>query len=315
MHISSIGTIGLALLQLAYAHCKITYVAGDLGGAEVALGLSHDNLSSTSDVTLFTDPSLPFGMTLGGVPITLQDELPKAMTLSRSSTLPQIQGGSTVSMMLYQIDNDGAGPMRCLLDASGTGEDFKPIEVTIDVPGVAGLSSTKDQEWPLEAAIPTGVECQGSIAELSRLCFVKCANPRGYGGVVVVQQSLERKSKLELRSDGRARKAGKERKQGNRAKTRDVVETDARARIEGKQGNKMVRGMDIVSPQMKTDVRPEGRPGDRLIPALGKVSARNEEDVRPQGKPGNKKSRDVTGSTEGRAVEIRKSMRLGRYWL
>ena len=91
-------------------------------------------------------------------------------------------------MTLHQINGDGAGPMKCSVDATGTGASFTAMTITTDVPGNNGKSGASDTDFPLVATLPADISCTGSVAGQDNLCFVKCQNPAGpFGGVVAVQ--------------------------------------------------------------------------------------------------------------------------------
>ena len=91
-------------------------------------------------------------------------------------------------MTLHQNNADGAGPMACSVDATGTGAKFQTMTITKNVPGNNGVSKANNEDFPLVATMPAGVACSGNVAGINNLCFVKCQNPRGpFGGVVAVQ--------------------------------------------------------------------------------------------------------------------------------
>jgi len=50
-------------------------------------------------------------------------------------TLPQVSAGGSLTMTLHQINADGAGPYKCMIDATGTGTNWTPITVTTNVAG------------------------------------------------------------------------------------------------------------------------------------------------------------------------------------
>lgn len=54
------------------------------------------------------------------------------------NTLPQVSTGGTVTMNLHQINGDGAGPMKCSVDATASGENFKDMTINTNVPGNNG---------------------------------------------------------------------------------------------------------------------------------------------------------------------------------
>ena len=91
-------------------------------------------------------------------------------------------------MNLHQINADGAGPMTCSVDTSGTGASFQAMQITTNVPGTNGLSNAANEDFPLVATMPADATCTGKVGGVSGVCFVKCQNPVGpFGGVVPVQ--------------------------------------------------------------------------------------------------------------------------------
>lgn len=207
MHFFAI-VLALGVAPLVAAHGKITSATGNLGGNGTALGIVAGSGNSESDVTVFqgtqaktfgetpgvSNPLPPSQMTYpnnrpqagNNNPAT---GVPAAIKVAGSTTLPQISAGGTVTMVYHQVNADGAGPIACSIDTSGTGADFQAMTVTTNVPGTAGISTAADEDFPLVAQVPAGVTCAGSVAGHSKLCFVKCQNPVGpFGGVVAVQQ-------------------------------------------------------------------------------------------------------------------------------
>ena len=67
-------------------------------------------------------------------------------------------------MTVHQVNGDGAGPYECMIDATGQGTNWQPIEVTQQVPGNNGRSNARATDIPLKAAIPAGMQCTGTVA-------------------------------------------------------------------------------------------------------------------------------------------------------
>jgi hypothetical protein len=60
------------------------------------------------------------------------------MANANSNQLPQISQGGEVRMTLHQVNSDGGGPYVCMIDATGTGQNWVAMEVTQQVPGEDG---------------------------------------------------------------------------------------------------------------------------------------------------------------------------------
>lgn len=92
-------------------------------------------------------------------------------------------------MTFHQINGDGAGPITCSVSADGTGAKFSAMKVTTNVPGTNGRSNAANKDFPLVASLPAGTTCTGTVGSSTNVCAVKCANPAGpFGSVVLVQQ-------------------------------------------------------------------------------------------------------------------------------
>lgn len=55
-------------------------------------------------------------------------------------TLPQVSQGGQLEMTLHQVNADGGGPYKCMIDSTGTGTQWQDIQVTQNVPGRAGIN-------------------------------------------------------------------------------------------------------------------------------------------------------------------------------
>lgn len=107
-------------------------------------------------------------------------------------TLPQVSAGGQITMTVHQVNGDGAGPYTCMMDASGAGTDWTPIQVAQNVPGNNGRSQARATDIPLVANIPAGTACTGTVAGQSNVCMVRCQNPARagpFGGCVPVQMA------------------------------------------------------------------------------------------------------------------------------
>ena len=97
-------------------------------------------------------------------------------------------------MTVHQVNSDGAGPYKCMIDATGAGTNWTPITVTQNLEGnERGRNrDTQMQDLPLTAEIPAGMTCTGTVAGQSNVCMVRCENPARagpFGGCVPVQMA------------------------------------------------------------------------------------------------------------------------------
>ncbi|KAF3189245.1 hypothetical protein TWF225_003000 [Orbilia oligospora] len=110
----------------------------------------------------------------------------------------KVTAGGWVNVTMSQQNTDGGGPYMCQLDETGTGENFKPLDIVgKDCAGRYGANLCKNQDWYVGAILPKDLNCKGTtIGEkktdvLEKICMLKCYNdaPNGpFGGCIPIQQ-------------------------------------------------------------------------------------------------------------------------------
>jgi len=108
------------------------------------------------------------------------------------SSLPQISTSSGVLNMVYhQINRDGAGPIACSVSADASGNLYKTMIITTNVPGINGKSNAENVDFPLVASMPASTKCTGIVGSITNACVVKCQNPVDpFGSSFIVQQKV-----------------------------------------------------------------------------------------------------------------------------
>lgn len=81
----------------------------------------------------------------GGKGGAAESGVAKAAGTGASSGLPTTADDGTITMTFHQVNQDGAGPLTAMIDATSAGTDpaaFKPAQVMQNVPGIGigGLS-------------------------------------------------------------------------------------------------------------------------------------------------------------------------------
>ncbi|EPS42504.1 hypothetical protein H072_3525 [Dactylellina haptotyla CBS 200.50] len=99
----------------------------------------------------------------------------------KAGALPKCTAGGWLSMMVHQVNQDGAGPFRCRIDYSGTGKKWtKWIAVSKNVPGSKKSYSVYKKgslkNWPLNVKIPVDAKCTGTYYGQKNICMVRCEN-------------------------------------------------------------------------------------------------------------------------------------------
>ncbi|KAF2026456.1 hypothetical protein EK21DRAFT_92390 [Setomelanomma holmii] len=199
---SSVVTFSLlASSSLVAGHGAIIGATGDAGGQGSAIGVDPNTPRDGTGRNPFQQDSTRFrgdaaatcGETLGGGDNAINAGTAQVMQLN-GGTLPQVSAGGQIMMTVHQVNSDGAGPYKCMIDATGTGTNWQPITVTQNLQGNAqGRNrATQMQDLPLTASIPAGQTCTGTVAGQSNVCMVRCENPARagpFGGCVPVQMA------------------------------------------------------------------------------------------------------------------------------
>lgn len=191
----------LVAAQLAAGHSIITGATGDAGGKGMALGVDSSTPRDGTrrqpfqqDATRFRGASAQtFGETLAGGDNNLESGT-SAIMAETGDSLPQVTAGGEISMTIHQVNSDGAGPYKCMINADASGATWEPIQVTKDVPG-NNRGRNRDgemQDFELKAAIPANQQCSGTVSGQNNVCLVRCENPANagpFGGIVPVQMA------------------------------------------------------------------------------------------------------------------------------
>ncbi|KAH6683429.1 hypothetical protein B0J14DRAFT_613279 [Halenospora varia] len=120
-----------------------------------------------------------------------------------SSGLPTTADDGTLQMTFHQVNQDGAGPLTAMVDATSGGTDpkaFKTAEVTQNVPGIGigGLSAASTMDFPVAIQMPAGMTCSGSAGGASNVCVAKLQNAAlagPFGGSAAFTQSAAAKKR------------------------------------------------------------------------------------------------------------------------
>ncbi|KAF1359629.1 hypothetical protein EJ07DRAFT_118745 [Lizonia empirigonia] len=189
----------LASSTLVAGHGAIIKATGDAGGAGSAIGVVPTTPRDGTNRNPFQQDSTRFrgdaaatcGETLGGGDNDIQAGTAQVMQLN-GATLPQVSAGGSLMMTVHQVNSDGAGPYKCMIDASGTGTNWVPMTVTQNLQGNARgrNQDTQMQDLPLTVQVDAAQTCNGTVAGQSGVCMVRCENPARagpFGGCVPMQ--------------------------------------------------------------------------------------------------------------------------------
>ncbi|KAH8722586.1 hypothetical protein GQ44DRAFT_729462 [Phaeosphaeriaceae sp. PMI808] len=204
MYFSKTSVVSFSLLassSLVAGHGAIIGATGNAGGQGSAIGVDPTTPRDGTGRNPFQQDSTRFrgdaaatcGETLGGGDNAIEAGTAKVMQLN-GATLPQVTPGGQIMMTVHQVNSDGAGPYKCMIDATGTGTNWQPITVTQNLEGSdrGRNRATQMQDLPLTASIPAGMACTGTVAGQANVCMVRCENPARagpFGGCVPVQMA------------------------------------------------------------------------------------------------------------------------------
>ena len=191
----------LASSSLVAGHGAIIKATGDAGGAGSAIGVVPTTPRDGTNRNPFKQDSTRFrgdaadtcGETLGGGDNDIQAGTAQVMQLN-GATLPQVSAGGTLMMTVHQVNSDGAGPYKCMIDATGTGTNWVPMTVTQNLQGNdrGRNKDTQMQDLPLNVQVDAAQTCTGTVAGQAGVCMVRCENPARagpFGGCVPMQMA------------------------------------------------------------------------------------------------------------------------------
>lgn len=222
--------IALSATPIVFAHGKVSVVTGNAGGNGTALGIqggivpgTGDNDVTEVDTTVFGKKNIKtngLGETTGQGENTV--EMLEAAIAQSGDTLPQVSTtGGVLSGTFHIVTADGAGPLRAVVDTTGTGKFKKGTELSVitQVPGndgniqpdadveekrslwtrgleAVGLKKRSaaniNKDFPMAFSFPDGLQCTGEISGIENVCLVKIANANDagpFGGVVAIQMT------------------------------------------------------------------------------------------------------------------------------
>ncbi|KAH8169437.1 hypothetical protein LIA77_11563 [Sarocladium implicatum] len=110
-----------------------------------------------------------------------------------AGAVTQVTKGSSIEVMVHQVNADGAGPYVCDLDMTSNGKRLVgqvPLVVENNVPGVNGFSQAKAQNFNMTVKLPDDLACIG--ASTGNVCTVRCRNAAlagPFGGCFPIQQT------------------------------------------------------------------------------------------------------------------------------
>jgi hypothetical protein len=120
-----------------------------------------------------------------------------------TSGLPTTSDDGVVTMTYHQVNQDGAGPLKAMIDATSGGTDpsaFVNADVVQDVPGlgIGGLSGATTTDFAVKVQMPQGMTCTGQAGGASNVCVVRVQNSAlagPFGGSAAFTQSKAAKKR------------------------------------------------------------------------------------------------------------------------
>jgi len=209
----ALPAIGFLRMSLQIrAHSLITSAVGLNGVIGRALGVPSSLDSCTdhncdNDATIIRDREIKAGMvgacgrTVSGGNIIIERSI-HSLNRELGGSFPEVKSGSSFSMIVHQMDAEGAGPYTCEIDHTGTGIAFITLAIQQNVPrSVSKVPTTTSQDYPLELLIPQGISCHGGQSGNIRL--IRCRNNAStgpFGGCVPVQMTSSESTNQEATS-------------------------------------------------------------------------------------------------------------------
>ncbi|KZT52140.1 hypothetical protein CALCODRAFT_502665 [Calocera cornea HHB12733] len=173
----------LSLLPFAIAQGYVHHITG-INKLTTAGFLVRPTASDSANVAFFTSPTgAGCGTTPTGAAIDTAIELDKAA----AAGLPMAGRNGTVAMVWREVGTDGVGPVTVEWDPTGTGLNFTPITVLVNV-GDTGAGS----DQILTAQLPEHTNCTGGA--MDNACLLRVLAGDGKSGSCLAVRSYNTES-------------------------------------------------------------------------------------------------------------------------
>jgi len=195
---STLLVLALSAASAVSAHGVVTNIKGANGKTGVGFGVTDVKgtklrLFNQASRYVKGDTSACGSQKLNG---KTQTPINEASALSKAvkAGLPTAAADGTISMTLFQVNADGAGPYNCEVSADASGKSFVAMKTINDVPGTKGKSNAKNTAFPLNIQLPSGTKCTGP----SGACLVRCknGNSQPFGGCIAVAQGAAKRDSV-----------------------------------------------------------------------------------------------------------------------
>ncbi|KAK8090524.1 hypothetical protein PG994_000029 [Apiospora phragmitis] len=191
-----------ALVSLAQAHVSFLNIQGDPGSnSSMQFGLDPAQARNCTlisacqlDTNLIREAEIDANLVnlcgrnqlIGNIDIAYHTENAIAQ-----GAVTQVKKGSEITIMMHQVNADGAGPYECDIDeGSNSSLMVKKLTMINNVPGVNGVSQAMVKDFNIMAKMPDDVNCYG--ASPGNICTIRCRNNAiagPFGGCFAVQQT------------------------------------------------------------------------------------------------------------------------------
>ncbi|RVD86135.1 uncharacterized protein DFL_004426 [Arthrobotrys flagrans] len=121
-------------------------------------------------------------------------------TMAKTNQLIKVSPGGWIRIMHYQVNADGAGPLKCKISSTGQPSNWNPgwiVPAAKDqVPGPQKNSFRAQgtmQLFPFTVTIPKNIKCTGTYEGRENICMMRCENFAAngpFGGCIPFQLIL-----------------------------------------------------------------------------------------------------------------------------
>ncbi|KAG8411716.1 hypothetical protein J3458_015303 [Metarhizium acridum] len=209
-------TIATLMTSCASAHCVIVDTIGSASkahgygmGANLTARRDGSGTAFQKDTTVFAQFSTAAAKGCGkthmqadrrvcGAPgydpvlADLNNDIPSSIErMVSQGAVPAAYPGTLMNITFHQVNQDGAGPFRCIIDEAATGLKWNNLIITTQVPGNRGLNNAAMVRNLMTIELPERLDCRGTFGAAKRVCIVRCHNPAPngpFGGCFPVQQ-------------------------------------------------------------------------------------------------------------------------------
>ncbi|KAF3922133.1 hypothetical protein AA313_de0207771 [Arthrobotrys entomopaga] len=166
----------------SYYHTKRKWLSQGCGATLFGIE-SYYNLGPTTDANMWERNTKYYMKPMAAGALTQVKA--KTTDFAKKNQIARATPGGWISIDVFQVNDDGAGPFRCRIDEEGDGSSFGAWIGGSGRTGIVyeGANAVKSlypgrngETHKLKVPIPKNVDCKAQYGKLKNICILRCEN-------------------------------------------------------------------------------------------------------------------------------------------